>query len=290
MEKITAISSVADTMVGRAFLPAGYSRALRSAPQDLRLQAGYTLAGVLVLIAILSIFMAMAVPMWDRIKQRENEEELIFRGTEYVEAIGRYHRKFNSFPPDIKTLYEMKFLRHLYKDPMTESGEWKVLHPDSLVQTGAAGEINQPGAQNPADQNKDNQNKDNQDNNKQDQSNQNPKSPGMNDTSQKTKDLDQVQSDKNGDEDETSEEQKVESIGPVVGVVSRSKKNSLRIYNGQSTYNKWVFVYAPQQQQPAPNPGADKGGKTPKPGVKPPTTPGGNNPNPNPNPNPNQNN
>ena len=53
-----------------------------------------------------------------------------------------------------------------------------------------------------------------------------------------------------GDEEKADEEEEIESAGPIVGVASRSKKASFKIYNGQSYYNKWVFVYAlPQQQQ-----------------------------------------
>ncbi len=209
---------------------------------------GYTLAGVLVLIAIMSIMMAMALPVWDRIKQRENEEELIFRGKEYVEAIGRYHTKFNSYPPDVETLLKMKFIRKLYKDPMTENGEWKLLHPDSLVETGEAGFVNQPGSKKSADDDEDEGN--------------NPQEviPGLGGSK------------KPDSEEEKSEEGDEKSIGPVVGVVSRSKKNSLRIYNGQSTYDKWIFAHVPQQQvQPPPTQlqkpdkktDKDQGGKKP---------------------------
>jgi type II secretory pathway pseudopilin PulG len=52
----------------------------------------------------MAILMAMAVPLWSKVKQRDNEQELIFRGQEYMEAIGRYHAKFGAFPPDLETL------------------------------------------------------------------------------------------------------------------------------------------------------------------------------------------
>ena len=254
-------------------------------PRRQAFEQGYTLAGVLVLIAILSIFMAMAVPIWDRVKQRENEEELIFRGREYVEAIGRYHQKFNSYPPDVKTLYDQKFLRRIYKDPMTKSGEWKLLHPDSLVQTGAAGAINQPGAKNPSDQGDQTQpgsmNQSPGENN--DSSHSNGSSTSDSSQNDQQQDLNSKNKDKDDEEEpEASPDDKEISLGPVVGVVSRSKKTSLLIYNGQSTYNKLIFAYLPQQQpQQQPQPGTkpgDKGGKNPKPPAQPPTTPGQQNP------------
>ena len=209
-------------------------------------ECGYTLAGALVLLAIMAILMAMAVPLWSRVKQRDNEEELIFRGSEYVKAVARYHAKFATYPPDVETLVKLKYLRHEYLDPMTKSGKWKVLHPDSLTQTGAAGTINQPGqntGRTPGapgsargiptggslggDEDDDDE--------------ENPQSePGLGSDDEKDKD----------------EEPEVESLGPVVGVVSRSKKASIKVFNGQSYYNKWVFVYAlPQAQRPQPAPG-----------------------------------
>lgn len=216
---------------------------------------GYTLAGVMLLIAIMSIMMALSLPVWEQIKQRENEEELIFRGKEYMEAIGRYHTKFHTYPPDLETLHKLKFIRKLYKDPMSENGDWKVLHPDSLVETGEAGFINQPGSKKPGEADQDREKK-------QEKRKENV-IPGLRNTDKSNRE----------EETETSQDGDEKSMGPVVGVVSQSKKESLRIYNGQTTYDKWLFTYVPQQeQQPQPQP--PKGPKPPdKGGKKPPTQP-----------------
>ncbi len=221
------------------------------------LNRGYTLAGALCLIAVMSIFMALAVQSWTWVKQRDNEEELIFRGREYVEAIARYHAKFNSFPPDLETLQKLKFIRKLYKDPMTKSGKWKALRPDSVVETGAAGQINQPGTQG-----KDQNDQENQGN----QPGRIPTGFGnsngsdQNSSSDSGEQTDSMDKDKNSDEEPESE-----TTGPIVGVVSRSKKNSIKVYNNQTTYNKWYFISAsPQVQQQPQNPPPkkdDKGGK-----------------------------
>jgi type II secretory pathway pseudopilin PulG len=232
-------------------------------------ERGFTLAGALTILAILAIFWALTLPLWARIKQRDNEEELIFRGNEYIEAIGRYHQKYGTYPPDLETLQKLKFIRKLYPDPMTKSGKWKVLHPDALVQTGAAGKINMPGGT--TDDNKDqkkgkknklglNSDDDDDDEDMEDNDSGNSEDlPGLNKDEDKDKD----------------EEKEVESVGPVVGVVSRSKKDSIKIYNGQDKYNKWKFVYMLQQKgQPAPGfpPGGvgTPGGVNPQPGQKPP--------------------
>jgi type II secretory pathway pseudopilin PulG len=216
-------------------------------------ERGFTLAGALAIIAIIAIFWALTLPLWARVKQRDNEEELIFRGKEYVEAIARYHQKFGTYPPDLETLEKLKFIRKLYLDPMTKSGKWKVLHPDALLQTGAAGQINQPGANN--NNNNNARNEDDDDEDMQDDEDKKDQLPGMN-------------SNENEDDEEEAEEEESESVGPVVGVVSRSKKPSIKIYEGQEKYNRWKFVYAlPQQQQQQPQPGQPttppKGPKTP---------------------------
>lgn len=237
-------------------------------------ERGFTLAGALTILAIIAIFWALTLPLWARIKQRDNEEELIFRGNEYIEAIGRYHQKYGTYPPDLETLQKLKFIRKLYVDPMTKSGKWKVLHPDSLVQTGAAGQINMPGGNTPGSVTDDK-------NKKQGKKNK----LGLNSDDEDEDDEDMEDGDSSNpndpfglkDEDKDSDEEKeVESIGPVVGIVSRSKKDSIKIYNGQDKYNKWKFVYMLQQQKGQPAPGFPPGGiGTPginqQPGQKPPT-------------------
>ena len=45
----------------------------------------------------------------------------------------------------------------------------------------------------------------------------------------------------------------------IVGVVSKSKATSIRLYNGRSHYNEWQFVYIPRQQTPG-APGASQRG------------------------------
>jgi type II secretory pathway pseudopilin PulG len=233
-----------------------------------RLEAGYTLAGALILLAVMAIFMALAMESWTFIKQRENEEELIFRGKQYVKAIALYHAKFNSFPPDIDTLIKQKFLRREFLDPMTKSGKWKVLRPDSLVQTGAAGQINQPGTGGQQNDNQDNSNANGNGNSKskssqRDQGYEPGKIPtgfGQDQEQSQTSPFDLSDAEKNSDEEPESE-----VVGPIVGVVSRSKKTSIRVYNNQNTYNKWYFVYAvPQQQGQQPPPGQQPPGKPPK--------------------------
>lgn len=89
---------------------------------------GFTLAGLLVAISIMMILWGLAIPSWQAMNQREKELELIWRGEQYVKAIGRYYYKFGTYPPNLDILVDKKFLRKKYPDPFGPDGEWETLH------------------------------------------------------------------------------------------------------------------------------------------------------------------
>ena len=94
------------------------------------LSAGYTLIILLFAISVLLIGLMIAVPVWQTQIQREREEELIFRGKQYVEAIRLFQvKKPGSFPKTMDELLEEKCIRRLYTDPMTKNGEWNIILP-----------------------------------------------------------------------------------------------------------------------------------------------------------------
>ncbi len=89
---------------------------------------GYTILILMFMVFVMSIGLMIAVPVWQTQIQREKEEELIFRGKQYVEAIRLFQRKKpGAFPKDFEELVEEKCLRRQYKDPMTPSGEWNLI-------------------------------------------------------------------------------------------------------------------------------------------------------------------
>ncbi|OGF66873.1 MAG: hypothetical protein A2Y62_01350 [Candidatus Fischerbacteria bacterium RBG_13_37_8] len=90
--------------------------------------AGFTLAGLLVMLAIMVILWGYALPSWEKMNQREKELELIWRGQQFEKAIGRYYYKFGSYPPNMDILVEKKFLRKKYTDPFGPEGEWEILY------------------------------------------------------------------------------------------------------------------------------------------------------------------
>jgi type II secretory pathway pseudopilin PulG len=103
-------------------------------------QSGSTIVLVLVLVAILSVGLLAAVPVWETQVKREAEEELIFRGTQIVESIRLYQKKNpGRFPASLEELYKKRFLRRLYKDPMTRAGRWDIIvQNDAFPQRGTA--------------------------------------------------------------------------------------------------------------------------------------------------------
>ena len=106
---------------------------------------GYMLIMLMMVVFVLSIGLLVAVPVWQTQIQRENEEELIFRGRQYVEAVRVFTRKNpGRFPASFKELEENGFLRRAYPDPMTESGAWDIiLQSESISASVPGGETGQ---------------------------------------------------------------------------------------------------------------------------------------------------
>ena len=90
---------------------------------------GYAMAALLISLAVMGVLMSMLLPVWSQAAQREREAELVFRGEQYARAIELYQRQFvGAFPPNVDSLVEQRFLRRVYKDPMTEDGEFQLLY------------------------------------------------------------------------------------------------------------------------------------------------------------------
>jgi type II secretory pathway pseudopilin PulG len=78
------------------------------------------MAALLVGIAIMMVFLGVAMPVWNQQAKREKEEELLFRLKQYAHAIALYQRRMpGAQPPSIELLVEQRFLRRKYLDPVT---------------------------------------------------------------------------------------------------------------------------------------------------------------------------
>ena len=189
------------------------------------------MAALLVALSIMAMMMTVVMPVWKQTAQREKEEELIFRGKQYVHAIGLYQRKFaNAFPPNIDVLVEQRFLRKKFKDPIT--GEDFALIPVGQAAAGSGAPSAQRGATG---------------------------STGGGGRGQTAPTPQTPQgSGQLGGGPRNSVGSPGQTAGGVSGVTSKSKDQSIRLYNGRGHYNEWAFVYIQQVQ--APGAGAPGGG------------------------------
>lgn len=95
---------------------------------------GYALIIAIIAVTILSILLLKARVLWEREINRDLEEELIFNAGQYVTAIKMYLKKNpNQYPRNLQTLYEKKFLRKLYEDPLSDSGEWNIVMQSTVA-------------------------------------------------------------------------------------------------------------------------------------------------------------
>jgi type II secretory pathway pseudopilin PulG len=77
------------------------------------------MAALLVALAVMAVLMSVALPVWRHEAQREKEEELVFRGNQYMRAIRLFQAKNQTFPTSVDMLVQGHFLRKKYKDPIT---------------------------------------------------------------------------------------------------------------------------------------------------------------------------
>jgi type II secretory pathway pseudopilin PulG len=92
-------------------------------------ERGYNLVALAIIITILGIAVAAAIPLWSAQIRRDKEEELISRGFQYAEAIRVFQKRFGRLPNRLEDLIkiEPRSIRQLWKDPMTDSGAWGVI-------------------------------------------------------------------------------------------------------------------------------------------------------------------
>ena len=188
------------------------------------------MAALLVALAVMSLMLSMALPVWSHAARREREAELIFRGEQYARAIMLYQRRTpGAYPPDVETLVEGRFLRRAYRDPMTAGGEFRLILQSELAQLsgpdGAGGAIEDAtgeagdGTRRPR------------------QAGEARDGPGF---LQGVRPFGDRGDGAPGGVD-----------GNVAGVVSRSDETSIALYNGQSKYSEWVFIGEGQAGTPA---------------------------------------
>jgi type II secretory pathway pseudopilin PulG len=179
---------------------------------------GYALLIFMFAITLMAFALMVAVPVWDTQMQREREAELIFRGKQYVEAIRIFQLKSpGAFPKQLEDLIDedKRCIRRLYPDPMTKEGVWNVILQQEgfggLAPRGGPG-LGRSGLVRGGPQ----------------------RQPGVapGGAGGATKVM-------------VAPVSALSSIqNPrIIGVVSSSTKKSVRIYNDQESYDKWLFFF-----------------------------------------------
>lgn len=104
-------------------------------------ERGYALMMVVFFTALLLIASMAAAPSVLQQGKREKEQEMIWRGRQYVRGVKLYYRKMGRFPTSVDDLTKpkvgsLRFMRQAYKDPMNAGdGTWR------LIYVGPAGQL-----------------------------------------------------------------------------------------------------------------------------------------------------
>lgn len=83
---------------------------------------------------LLLIAAVTAAPNIKTMRKREKEQDMIWRGNQYVRGIKLYYRKNGKFPTSLEDLTKpqvgnIRFMRQQYKDPMNpEDGSWRLIY------------------------------------------------------------------------------------------------------------------------------------------------------------------
>jgi type II secretory pathway pseudopilin PulG len=164
--------------------------------------SGYTLVALLASVAIMLILMAAAVPSWRYVMKNDREEELIFRGGEIADAIARYQQKNGNALPPS---LEVLVKGHFLRR------EYK----DPMTKHGRWRFIRQGEALGPIRA---------------------PGTPGGTGTTTTTTTTTTRPS------AFTSPTGAGGTLGGIQGVASTSTETSLRVFNGRTKYNEWLFL------------------------------------------------
>ena len=225
-------------------------------------QAGYSLLMAVFMVATMMLLASAAALRIDTQGRREREAELVWRGQQYQRAIGLYFRKFGKYPTKVDDLVKqtngVRFLRQAYTEPMNkDDGSWRFIYvgPNgqligSLRRTSLLQLListpTLPGGATPFGPGP-----------------QPPPPPGVGatpggaggtagqtgqPTTNSAQTLDPL----------ASQPQPLEGAvigGNIIGVASKVKQSSLRVYDGGDTYEMWELIWNPQQRIAIPGQG-----------------------------------
>ena len=237
-------------------------------------QAGSALLMVIFMVATMLLLTSTAILRIDTQGRREREAELAWRGEQYERAIGMYFRKFGKYPTKVDDLVKqtngVRFLRQAYTDPMNkEDGTWRFIYvgpsgqligslrQTSLLQslvttptlpgasTLSSSSLTTPGISPSSGQ-----------------GGTAGSSSGMNSANPFSQ-IGQQSTSQQGLNQFGSASAQPQPLtgavigGNIIGVASKMKESSLRVYQGGDTYETWEFIWNPQTQIAIPGQGAN---------------------------------
>ncbi|HSS76555.1 MAG TPA: hypothetical protein VLV54_07380 [Thermoanaerobaculia bacterium] len=187
-------------------------------------EAGYNLVVLMIAITVMTAMLAAMLPRVSTEIRRDKEEELVFRGLQYIEAIRVFQNRNHRLPVKLSELVEVKprCIRQLWKDPMTADGKWGIIFQNNDLQPVTA----PPSLTG-------------QDKTGKDQGKGGPTKSGP------TKGGPTMTSDTDpGDQSglDVPKQGDTVQVGPIIGVYSKSNKKSILIFNGHERYDEWRFT------------------------------------------------
>ena len=102
------------------------------------MQRGFTYLSLLVFVAVLGVGLAAVASSWTTERQRQKERELLDIGGEFRDAIALYYERtpgpIKQFPRELTDLLKdarypnvQRYLRRIYRDPMTGDDRWGIV-------------------------------------------------------------------------------------------------------------------------------------------------------------------
>jgi len=106
---------------------------------------GFTYFGLLIVIAIMGVVLASAGEVWHAAQKREKEQELLFIGSQFRQALRGYYESTpgveQRFPSSLEDLLKdprhpstQRYLRKIFMDPVTGDAKWGMVRgPDGEI-------------------------------------------------------------------------------------------------------------------------------------------------------------
>ena len=109
-----------------------------------RAEAGFTYLLLLFAVAAMGLVAAGTAELWSTLARREKEQELLFIGNQFREALRRYHDAVPDARPRHPARLEdllldprfpgvRRHLRQIYADPMTGQADWVLLRQGERI-------------------------------------------------------------------------------------------------------------------------------------------------------------